>query len=34
VCDIKVDGCGKTGTELENYSDQAGIFLLEVGFGG
>jgi hypothetical protein len=34
VCDIEVDGCGKTGTELENYDDQAGIFLLEVGFGG
>jgi hypothetical protein len=27
-------GAGKNGTELENYDDQTGIFLLEVGFGG
>jgi hypothetical protein len=34
VCDLEVNGCGKTGTELENCDDQTGIFLLEVGFGG
>jgi hypothetical protein len=33
VCDLEVNGCGKTDTELENCDDQIGIFLLEVGFG-
>jgi hypothetical protein len=31
---MEVDGCREIGTGLENYDDWAGIFLLEVGFGG
>jgi hypothetical protein len=31
---MEVDRCGEIGTELENCDDWAGIFLLEVGFGG
>jgi hypothetical protein len=31
---MEVDGCGEIGTGLENCDDQAGIFVLEVGFGG
>jgi hypothetical protein len=34
VLDMEVDECGEIGTVLENWDDQAGIFLLEVGFGG
>jgi hypothetical protein len=31
---MEVDGCGEIGTRLENRNDQAGIFVLEVEFGG
>jgi hypothetical protein len=31
---MEVDGCREIGTGLKNCDDWAGIFLLEVGFGG
>jgi hypothetical protein len=33
VQDIGDDRCGKTKTELQNYDDEAGIFLLGDEFG-
>jgi hypothetical protein len=34
VLGMEVDGCGEIGTVLENCDNWAGIFLLEVRFGG